>query len=108
MATVPCHLTPGSMNKYQVFATQEAPEAFTLLDMAAADFFREKQALLAQGFEVIGEPILAPDTRAAAGSHQLNMADPSRPYGAPAAHGAFIYLLLHAPRLFGKKKPRQG
>ena len=96
------------MNKFQVFSTPEAPAAFTLLDMASASFLADKAALLAQGFEVIGEPILAPDARAAAESHQLNMADPSRPYGGPSTIGLFAYTLLNAPRLFGKgKSPRR-
>ncbi|MGY3943658.1 hypothetical protein [Aeromonas tecta] len=91
------------MSKFQVFATPDAPAAFTLLDMAAANFMADKAALLTQGFEVIGEPILAPDARAATHAHQLNLADPSRPYGGPGRIGLFHYMLLHAPRLFGKK-----
>lgn len=93
------------MNKFQIFSTPEAPAAFTLLDMASVSFLADKATLLAQGFEVIGEPILAPDARAAAESHQLNMADPSRPYGGPGTIGLFRTMLLHAPRLFGKEKP---
>lgn len=93
------------MSKFQVFATPDAPEAFTLLDMASASFLAEKARLLDQGFEVIGEPILAPEARTAALSHQLNLADPSRPYGGPVTTGIFHYILLHAPRLFGKKAP---
>ncbi|MFM4803252.1 hypothetical protein ACEUC3_04455 [Aeromonas bivalvium] len=91
------------MNKYQVFATLAAPDAFTLLDMAGADFFTEKQTLLAQGLEVMGEPILAPDARTAAHTYQDYLINPSLPYGAPAARGTLAYLLLHAPRLFGKR-----
>ena len=107
MAADPDHPARCSMNKYQVFATLEAPDAFTLLDMAAADFFRDKQTLLAQGLEVMGEPILAPDARTAAKTYQDYLINPSLPYGGPAAHGTFIYLLLHAPRIFGKGKPRR-
>lgn len=105
MANRPHLPKPGSMNKFQVFSTPAAPAAFTLLDMASASFLADKAVLLAQGFEVIGEPILAPDARAAAESHRLNMADPSRPYGGFTATGAFVYTLLHAPQLFGKGKP---
>ena len=93
------------MSKFQVFATPDTPAAFTLLDMGADNFLVEKAALLDQGFEVIGEPILAPDAGAAAHDHQLNLADPSRPYGGPGTIGLFKTILLHAPRLFGKEEP---
>lgn len=93
------------MSKFQVFATPDAPAAFTLLDMGAGNFLAEKAALFDQGFKVIGEPILAPDAGAAAHAHQLNLANPSRPYGDPGTIGLFHYILLHAPRLFGKKTP---
>lgn len=91
------------MSKFQVFATPDAPAAFTLLDMGVDNFLVEKASLLDQGFEVIGEPILAPDANTAAHEHQLNLADPSRPYGGPGTIGLFKTILLHAPRLFGKK-----
>ncbi|MGE6109414.1 hypothetical protein [Aeromonas sobria] len=103
MAADPSHRNRDAMNKYQVFATLAAPDAFTLLDMAGADFFTEKQTLLAQGLEVMGEPILAPDARTAAHTYQDYLINPSLPYGAPAARGTLAYLLLHAPRLFGKR-----
>lgn len=96
------------MSKFQIFATPDAPAAFTLLDMAATSFLADKTALLSQGFEVIGEPILAADARMAAQSHQLNLADPSRPYGGPGTIGIFRSMLLHAPKLFGKEKPPRG
>ncbi|MFG0832093.1 hypothetical protein ACF8OI_00835 [Aeromonas bivalvium] len=99
------------MSKYQFFRQGQDPASVTFLSMSSPSFLSEKEQLLAQGFEVVGDYIDAANETEALDKFKSGMIEPLSEYTKATEAGGLYYFIaglweaLHK-RIRGDNPPR--
>ncbi|MFM4964179.1 hypothetical protein ACEUBT_10530 [Aeromonas bivalvium] len=99
------------MSKYQFFRQGQDPACVTFLPMSSPSFLSEKEQLLAQGFEVVGDYIDAANETEALDKFKSGMIEPLSEYTKATEAGGLYYFIaglweaLHK-RIRGANPPR--
>ncbi|MGY3864270.1 hypothetical protein [Aeromonas bivalvium] len=99
------------MSKYQFFRQGQDPVTVTFLPMSSPSFLSEKEQLLAQGFEVVGDYIDAANETEALDKFKSGMIEPLSEYTKATEAGGLYYFIaglweaLHK-RIRGANPPR--
>ncbi|MGY4024964.1 hypothetical protein ACW5WQ_03245 [Aeromonas rivuli] len=99
------------MSKYQFFRQGQDPASVTFLLMSSPSFLPEKEQLLAQGFEVVGDYIQADSDQEALEKFRSGMLEPLEEYTKATEAGGLYYFITGLwealnKRVKGTKSPR--
>lgn len=81
------------MSKYQFFRQGQDPASVTFLQMSAPSFLTQKEQLLAQGFEMVGDYIEAGDDQEALEKFRSGMIEPLAEFTKATEAGGLYYLI---------------
>ncbi|MEG0007979.1 MAG: hypothetical protein RR721_08160 [Aeromonas sp.] len=91
------------MSKYQFFRQEQDPASVTFLLMSSPSFLPEKEQLLEQGFEVVGDYIDAADDEEAIAKFRSGMIEPLSEYTKATEEGGLYYFLSGIAESIGKR-----
>lgn len=99
------------MSKYQFFRQGQDPASVTFLLMSSPSFLPEKEQLLAQEFEVVGDYIQADSDQEALEKFRSGMLEPLEEYTKATEAGGLYYFISGLwealnKRVRGTKSPR--
>jgi hypothetical protein len=104
-------ISRGCMSKYQFFRQGQDPASVTFLLMSSPSFLPEKEQLLTQGFEVVGDYIQADSDQEALEKFRSGMLEPLEEYTKATEAGGLYYFITGLwealnKRVKGTKSPR--
>lgn len=91
------------MSKYQFFRQEQDAASVTFLLMSSPSFLSEKEQLLEQGFEVVGDYIDAANDEEAIAKFRSGMIEPLTEYTKATEAGGLYYFLTGIAESIGKR-----